>query len=554
MKKYVAILFCLTVLVIAGALCASALTQEVGCWVENAENIDEILAGEAGEREVGWEVPFLRIAPQIDGTISKNEYQPFEPYREYLSWMAIIGNESTGGTTEEEFMDFYNATQQDFFDAWWGWDGTYMYVAFEINCINGYKCSPEQDVLLYAENCLQVGIADVSASGRDASYVELGCGVHDTTGEQIVFNWAGNYCPQAETDVMSSYDEENQVLVYEMRIHLQSALGLDRLVENGDEINYAWLLSVNGQVTNINELWQLGFCHGIGGPYSGKCTQYFARVAFVGKPDGLELDTEEIPGMSEEDRLYGLYEMVDLSKEDVANTFEGENALVEYVTENGESFLRITSLGGEDALPMAYSSKYPKNVLGDNISFLVVKYRTSYAEGEDLGVIYRTVHQTEYDPYNCYYEYIESDGQWHTVVFYMDEESSWTHYIMNIGFVPFPYAEDSARQTIDIAWMKFYVDDPTDIYGDEEQSGDPGENGDETEVPVVDETTASDVDETVAPDTSEQTTGETTASNDATDAPEETDAPKGGCGAVAGIGLATLLTAMAAAVVLKKKD
>ncbi|MBR5124088.1 MAG: hypothetical protein IKU90_03065 [Clostridia bacterium] len=230
---------------------------------------------------------------------------------------------------------------------------------------------------------------------------------------------------------------------------------------------------------------------------------------------------------------------------------------MEYVTENGESFLRITSLGGEDALPMAYSSKYPKNVLGDNISFLVVKYRTSYAEGEDLGVIYRTVHQTEYDPYNCYYEYIESDGQWHTVVFYMDEEASWTHYIMNIGFVPFPYAEDSARQTIDIAWMKFYVDDPTDIYGDEEQSGDPGENGDETEVPVVDETTALEGDVTAAPD--DQTAAETTASDEtaapeATNEADETEAPKGGCGAVAGIGLATLLTAMAAAVVLKKKD
>ena len=588
MKKYVAILFCLAALLVAGVLCTSALTQEVGCWVENAKNVDEILAGEAGEREIGWEVPFLMTAPEIDGKIERGEYMPFELYEDYLSWMAMIGNDadpSVGGTTEEEFMEFYNSTRQDFFDAWWGWDGTYMYVAFEINCINGYKCSPEQNVLLYAENCLQVGIADVNAEGKDASYVELGCGVHDQTGEQIVFNWVGNYCPEAGTDVMSIYDEENQILVYEMRIHLQSALGLDRLVENGDEINYAWLLSVNGHVQTVNELWQLAFCHGIGGPYSSKCTQYFARVAFMGKPDDLVLTPEDIPGMSEEDREYGLFEFVDLSKEDTVKTFEAENALVDYVTENGVSFMRITSLGGEDNLPVAYSNVYPKNVLGDAVGYLVVKYRTSFADAEDLGVVFRTVHQKDYNFDDCYYEYIDGDGAWHTAVFYMNEDLSWTHYIMNIGFVPFLYADSSVQETIDIAWLKFYVNDPTELYENyEEIDGEVTEDGtadltedttdaadgedtqvpdgdatqapDENQTQAIEETTAKPSEETAAP------ADETTSSEETTQAPDgaatETDVDilidKKGCGSSVGFGLAALLTAMAAAVVLKKKD
>ena len=67
MKKYIALLVCIAALLTAGILCASAATQEAGYWVENAKNIDEILAGEAGEREIGWEVPFLRITPTIDG-------------------------------------------------------------------------------------------------------------------------------------------------------------------------------------------------------------------------------------------------------------------------------------------------------------------------------------------------------------------------------------------------------------------------------------------------------------------------------------------------------
>ena len=430
MKKLLAAIACIVTLVALCVVCASAApTQEAGYWVENAKNIDEILAGQAGEGEIGWDVPFLHIAPTIDGTIDKNEYQPFELYEDYLSWMAPVGddaNPAVGGTSAEEFQEFYDSTQIDFFDAWWGWDGTYMYIAFEINCLNGYKCDPESSALLYAYNCLQVGFADVNATGNHASYYELGFGVHSETGEQLTHKWAGQstYIPKGGEDFVGSYDAENQVLVYEMRIHLQSVLGLDRLVENGDEINYAWILAVNGQAQNTNETWQLAFCHGIGGQYSRKVNEYFARIAFDGKPDGLDLKPSEIPGMSEEDIQYGLYEIIDFSDENVVKTFDGEFAAAEYVTEGEESFMRITSLGGEDNLPHVFSSKYPTNILGGTTNYIVVKYRTAYAEAEELGIIYRTVNQKEYNLEMPYYEIIGGDGEWHTVVFYMSEDQA----------------------------------------------------------------------------------------------------------------------------------
>lgn len=552
MKKYVAILITLAALIALGVLCTSAApTQEAGYWVENAKNIDEILAGEAGEREIGWEVPFLHISPTIDGEIDKTEYMPFELYEDYLSWMAPVGddaNPDVGGTTEEEFKEFYDSTQIDFFDAWWGWDGTYLYVAFEIKCLNGYKCDPEQDVLLFAYNCLQVGIADVDAVGKDDSYVELGCGVHSETGEPITFNWSGSYCPKAGEDFVGSYDAENQVLVYEMRIHLQSALGLDRLVENGDEMNYAWILAVNGQAQTIHETWQLAFCHGIGGQYSGKVNEYFARVAFTGKPEGLEIKPVEIPGMSEEDKEYKLMEYIDFSDKAVVDTFDGEFAGVEYITEGEESFMRITSYGGEDSLPYVFSSKYPKNVLGGQADYVVLKYRTSFAEGEDLGIIFRTVNLKEYNIEDCYYEMIGTDGEWHTVIFYMTDDPSWNHFIMNLGFVPFLYAENSAQETLDIAWMKVYQVDPYELYADSEYDPDAEDDG-ETEETAVDETAAPESEETQTPE------DVTTPEGDATAAPEsETEAPKEGCGATVGIGVVALLSAMAAFVALKKKD
>ncbi len=544
MKKVIALIVCIIAIVTVSVVCASAATQENGYWVENAKNIDEILGGQAGEGEIGWEVPFLHIAPEINGTIEKNEYQPFELYEDYLSWMAPIGNENDG-TTAEEFQEFYDSTQIDFFDAWWGWDGTYMYIAFEINCINGYKCDPDQDVLLYAYNCLQVGFADVNATGKHSSYAELGCGVHSETGDQITFNWSGNYCPVAGTDFVGSYDAENQVLVYEMRVHLQSVLGLDRLVENGDEVNYAWILAVNGQAQTTNETWQLAFCHGIGGQYSNKVNEYFARIAFEGKPDGLELTPDEIPGMSEEDIEYGLYEFIDFADENVVKTFDGEYASAEYITEGEESFMRITSFGGEDNLPHVFSSKYPTNILGGTTNYIVVKYRTAYAEAEELGIIYRTVNQKEYNLEMPYYEIIGGDGEWHTVVFYMSEDQAWNHFIMNIGFVPFVYAENSAQQTIDIAWMKFYTNDPYDLYADSEYDAGANDEDEETTAAPAETTPA----ETQAPAAD---TGATTDVADGTEA--TTDTAKGGCASVIGMSAVAVLAAAAAFVALKKKE
>ena len=551
MKKYIAILVCIAALLTAGILCASAATQEAGYWVENAKNIDEILAGEAGEREIGWEVPFLRITPTIDGEIGKTEYMPFELYEDYLSWMAPVGVEGNG-TTEEEFREFYDSTQQDFFDAWWGWDGTYLYVAFEIKCLNGYKCDPESSALLYAFNCLQVGIADVAATGNHSSYYELGFGVHSESGEQLTHKWAGmgTYVPKGGEDFVGSYDAENQILVYEARIHLQSVLGLDRVVENGDEMNYAWLLAVNGQAQTTNETWQLAFCHGIGGQYSNKVNEYFARVAFTGKPDGLEIKPVELPGMSEEDKEFKLMEYIDFADKSVVDTFDSEFAGVEYVTEGEESFMRITSFGGEDNLPYVFSTKYPTNVLGGQADYVVVKYRTAYTEAEELGLIFRTVNNPDYRLDACYYEIIGGDGEWHTVVFYMMDDSSWNHFIMNLGFVPFVYAENSAQQSIDLAWIKIYQNDPTDLYADSAYDDDAGEEDEETSAP--------DGDATQAPD------GETQAPNgDETQAPDGSDSSASGetepteekgCGATVSFGLAAILSAMAAAMVWKKKD
>ena len=549
MKKYVRlIIVAVMILTLATSLAvfvsAEEPTNEGGHWVINAEKIEEILAGEAGEKTTGWEVPFLQVSPVLDGTIHKAEYMDFELYEDYMSYMAI-----NTGNTQEEFMEFYEMTKDGIFDAYWGWDGVYLYLAMEVRCVNGFRCTPEDmggPSYLYAYNMFQVGIAPVDAVGKDPDYVELGYGVNSNTGESIAHAWAGPYYPEAGEgkDFVGSYNQENQTVTYEVRIHLQKALGLkDTVVENGDEINFGWLISVNGETSSVNDYWQIGFCHGIGGQYSHKMNQYLARVTFTGKDK--VITPEEIEGISEEDKEYGLTEFVDLSKEDVVKTFSGEDASIEYVTENGESFARITALGDQ---PYVWSKTYPRALQSADVFHIVVKYRTSSDKAEDLGIIYRNAYYPEYDLENLYYETIGTDGEWHTVVFYMQGEERWQNWIVNMGLAPFVNQEEPAGQTVDIAFVKFYAQDPYDIFKDSEYDPSTDTTAAETE-PATEpaEETRAPAADTQAPAT-EAPAGEK-------DTEPTTEAPKkGGCGSMVSFGAVAVLTVAAAAVALKKKE
>ena len=550
MKKLFALILCVTTLLVLGTVTSAAATDTGEFFIEEATKMDEISAGEAGERDVAWEVPFLHIAPKLDGNIDQNEYLPFELYEDYLTWVANSNDptSSEAPNTMEDFMEFYEGSQGDFVKPYWGWDGTYLYLAFEVNLINGFTCTPEAmggDMFLWAYNCLQVGVSPADATGTNG-YIELGYGVHSETNEPLTFNWFGTYLPKPGEDFMGYYDKENQVLRYEMRLHLQTVLGLtDRTVENGDAMNLGWVLSTNGETTGPNDVWHLMFARGISGPLS-KDASKLAMVTFAGKPDGLDIKPVEIPGMSEEDKEYKLMEMIDFSDESVVKTFEGENAAVDYVTEGEESFMRITSLT-PDGYAYAYSSKYPRNIVGSQGDYVVIRYRTSSAKGEDLGLTYRSMYAPEYDFDMCYFDSVGTDGEWHTTIFYMSGEAGWQHFILNLCLIPFYGAESFAQETFDVAWIKFYQNDPTEIY--EGDFFDPGAAAPETTAAVTDAATESPVE-----DPTEAPAVETKAPAEGVTTTVQTPDEKGGCSSVVGFGMTAVLMAGAAVVALKKKE
>ena len=76
MKKLFALILGVTTLLVLGTVTSAAATDTGEFFIEEATKHDEISAGEAGERDVAWEVPFLHIAPKLDGNIDQNEYLP----------------------------------------------------------------------------------------------------------------------------------------------------------------------------------------------------------------------------------------------------------------------------------------------------------------------------------------------------------------------------------------------------------------------------------------------------------------------------------------------
>lgn len=527
MKKLMALAIALLMVAAICAIPAAASDLvDLGTLYEfYPEKYDEIVAGEAGEATMTWKVPYQANTPVLDGVINKNEYARFENFEDYL------GVSTTASYTKEAAQALYEQVQAGFFEAYWCWDGKYLYMAFDISCPDGYYCPPDPGVYLFAHNCLQIGMADVEATGRDASYVELGFGYDNVNDKEVTFAWAPEPAryQSGEGDFAASFNETNQQLIYELRIDLQPALGWEAYPENGDQVNFAFVLEVAGE-NDANTNAQVMFCQGIGGQYSMKKNEYFACITFEGKPDDVVFDPTKLPELPPEDIEYELREFIDFSNTDVFNTMQGDGAKVEQISEGEDTFLRVTA---EADGAYVYSTVYPRQLLSD-ARYLVIKYRTSSEKADECGIVWQTRLDPDFRIDECYFDFMTGDGNWNYLLADMNGDAKWVDYINNLGIVPFYDEEGIAGETIDIAWIKCYNQDPYDLY--------------EQYLPTTEETT-------------EEPTEETTAADVTTDAPEQsgeatTDAGNAstGCKGVIGASVLAVVAVIGCAVVLKKKD
>lgn len=538
MKKILSMLVLTAMLLSVLALTASAaeyeyITERASDYYEmNAKKYQEVYDQEAGIATTKWTVPYLRVTPELDGKIGVGEYERFENYEDYLFYSMRING---GQNTPEEYEAFLDATVDGFFDAYWGWDGQYLYMAFDMDCVDGYFCDPVGmyggSSYLYACTSVQVGLGAADCSGRD--YTELGFGINQDGDVGVAHKWSGpsDYTPSAQTDVAGEYNETAQRLVIEFRINIQVAMDLDAAVKNGDQAKLCWLLSVGGDGDNTRAK-QVSFTHGIGGTKSNKYSEYFATVTFDGLPDGVEIPITEREEISEQDKEYDLRDVANFAKDDAINAFEGSNATIEKMTESEETFMRITATGDS---PYIYSSLYPRSV-SSTTKYVVIKYRTSSAKAGDLGIIYRSTSLKEYDLNEAAYGTIKADGGWHYLYLDMEGETHWNDWIVSLGIVPFIGSEGVSGEYVDIAWLKCYHEDPWDI--DIYQADWNGTGASDT--PTEQDTTQAPADDVT---TEEPTEEPTTVVTD-----------EDGCKSFAGAGALIAIIALGACVVANKKD
>ena len=505
MRHLVSMIIAVMLLCTVCVMPIAAEREDAGEYYEfSAEKSLEILAGEAGHTDVRWTVPYFPIAPTINGVINPNEYAQFEGFEDYIT---LAVTKSYGA---DKANALYEQVKNGIFDAYWCWDGRYFYLAFDVDCVDGYNCTPEQPVLLFAYNCLQVGLADVDAVGKDDSYTELGFGYDAERGENITQTWYGAYWSESD-DFAGKYDQATNRVTYELRIDLQQALGLEIGPGIDYQCSFAFSLEIAGDNSYANNA-QVMFCHGMAGQYADKHTEYFAGITFEGYPNVVISPGTPIV-LPEYEAEYELQEWINFSEAAVFSTMVGEGVNLTQVTEGEDTFMRITAAkdGG-----YVYSTVYPMNLRSD-IKYLVIKYRTDSQKGRKCGVIWKTRQNPEYDVKNCYTTYIENDGEWNYLLLDMSDEPKWADYIRYLGIAPFYGMENVAGEVMDIAWIKAYAVNPYDLYAESEPGHEP-----ETS-PIESWDTG------IAPDTTEpyyeETVWETFYEQDV---PEETDRELGG--------------------------
>ncbi len=538
MKKCVSLLMCialLTALAIPMAIPAGAIADRgnfistLGTSEYAAPDISSIEAGEASFGDLD-----AIKTPTLDGEISKNEYREVDLI-DAAQYMGVCGNQPAwDAETLAEFADVC-----DTLIRYWGsgWDGKYLYFAFEVNTenIEFYNALNNDNVYLYANTCFQIGVADVDATGKN--YSETGYGISTADGYEgrpVSFAWSGNYSPVSGEDFVCSWDKAENTAVYEIRINLTDALG--HTVETGSQIKIAWCYMIGEGVSNTGAIHSLLYAHGITGRMSSKNATAFASLTLTGDPENVGDDAKELTEEQIADNEHGLKETIDLTQQKVSDLFAPEinNATVTYMTEGDVSFTRFTATE-DDALVM--NSVYPRAVNAGVNPYVAIRYRTSDPGVDELYIAYLCVlENTDYDT-NLNGDYIYNDGTWRTLVLDMSGAPGWSAFVSELAFM-LPKGE------IDIQWVKFFEYDVFDYYYEETPAD-----------ATVTETETETATETEAPETASESDVDMSETEAVTDAEAvTTSGSSSGCGSVLALsGACVLIVLCGGAVALKKR-
>ena len=507
-------------------------TLTVLCGALNVYDADAVDICKNGQASL--DIFFKKNPPTLDGKVNTDEYYeiPYESVKDY--YVYYIGTDITGSQDQlyRKLLEYVKTDMK----AYGCWDGKYFYFALTAKAkVGEYICPKDADsVFMYRYWCTQCGFAAPDAQGTDRFEVGLGASSDNTDDCYGYGAWGQRQFKSFKKgeNFFCHWDKDSETVTYEIKVDIAEVTGTSP--KENSQMRFLYLLAQSGQgIADGFDRIQIQCSYGCA---DEKRADWFVMLNFKGLPEDVEIQTGDY-GEDDETEQPGYWGKTDFSSPDIMAMLDltsGGDA--EFMTDpDGQSYVRFTATADD---PTIGGKNIPIGLNARDCKFMALKYRTSSKKAGLLGMSYASnikEELTNYYTYECDEE-LGCDGKWHTIVLYMQNEPTWSSFIMNMRFWLFADQKDVAGETFDIAWLKYYTSEPEfdDIY-------------DPFAVTTAEETTAAETEEitTTADSEADVTT-------DAQTTPEINE--KSGCGNVISLALISLLIPCLLAFGKRKRD
>lgn len=165
----------------------------------------------------------------------------------------------------------------------------------------------------------------------------------------------------------------------------------------------------------------------------------------------------------EQEKQKGLIEQVSLSSSGVFNSFVCNHVTMEREYFNlgqGSGSASVCTMKFEDREASAISTRYPQNVTAD-ARYVAIKYYSAGAPGQTIGLTWRDSNADQHHAQ----VYLPQGDMWAVAIVDMQAHSGWSGKISNVGFTPGEYFDQP--KYFGLVWLKFFEENPIELYGSE---------------------------------------------------------------------------------------
>ena len=164
----------------------------------------------------------------------------------------------------------------------------------------------------------------------------------------------------------------------------------------------------------------------------------------------------------EQEEQYGFLGELQMKQQVAQSALIAGNAMILDATSiYGQDCARLYAFG--PSFGYAASAEIPLRMKCEQARYVVVKYYNPN-QVQELGFIWRCqAASAGYNTKNPKMAQLESSGNsWQYLIVDMSDHALWSGALYNFGFLL--YSSDSGSQSLWLQWLKFYSEDPTELY------------------------------------------------------------------------------------------